>query len=80
MRKIINEFNLDKVQGIYIVSTDYVQSTEPYKRPHQNQIPLFLDKRFSSRKLQNDLTEFHTTWKEVIEKYESKLTRHHKIN
>ena len=26
MRKIINECNLDKVQGIYIVSTDYVQS------------------------------------------------------
>ena len=26
MRKIINECNLDKVQGICIVSTDYVQS------------------------------------------------------
>ena len=42
MRKIIDEFNLDKVQGIWIVSTPYVQPPEPYKCPDQNCIPFFL--------------------------------------
>ena len=40
--KIINECNLHMVQGIYIVSTAYVQPLEPYKCPIHNRIPFFL--------------------------------------
>ena len=39
MRKIIDEFNLDMVQGICIVSTCYVQQPEPYKCTNHNHIP-----------------------------------------
>lgn len=80
MRKIIDQCNLDKVRGICIVSTAYVQPPEPYKCPDQNRIPFFLEKHFSAGKLYNDLTEGRTTWKEVIEKYDRELTRHHKTN
>ena len=43
MPKIIYEFTLDMVQGIYIVSTAYVQPLEPYKCPNHNRIPFFLE-------------------------------------
>jgi hypothetical protein len=36
MPNIIDECNLDMVQGIYIVSTSYLQPPEPYKCPDQN--------------------------------------------
>ena len=41
---------------------------------------LLFGKHFSAGKLYNNITEGHTTWKAVIEKYNSALTRHHKIN
>ena len=81
MAKIINECNLDKVRGICIVSTGYVQLPEPYKCPDQNRITFFVEKKnFSAGKLYNNLTEAHNTLKGVIEKYNIEFTRHHKIN
>ena len=42
--------------------------------------PFFWKKNFSAGNLYNNLTEARTTLKVVIEKYNSQLTRHHKIN
>jgi hypothetical protein len=62
MPKIINECNLDMVQGIYIVSTAYVQPSEPYKCPNHYRIPFFLEEHISAGKLYNDLIVGHTTY------------------
>ena len=43
MPKIIDEYNLDMVWGIYIVSTSYVQPPEPCKCPDQNLILFFFE-------------------------------------
>ena len=68
MCKIYGECNLEKVP------------LEPYKCPDHNWSPFFLENTFSDGKLFNNFTEGHTTWKAVIEKYNSGLSRHHKIN